>query len=253
MRAAIDIGGTFTDILLYDEETGALWAAKVSSIVQHPAQAFMSGLNLALASAERKLSDVNSIIHGTTIVTNTLLEGKTDSVGLLVTEGFRDLLEIGRQQRPSLYDLMADRRAPLVPRYRVREVEERIGADGHEVVPLNVETAREQIQALKLSGVESLAIVLLFSFKNQDNENKLGELALDFFSERSIFLSSQISPEFREFERASTTVVAAAVAPKVRSYLQEFGNTDDTRTAPRNRPAPRSAHQTCPEPSPLHS
>jgi N-methylhydantoinase A len=222
MRAAIDIGGTFTDVLLYDEETGALWATKVSSSVQHPAQAFMSGLNLVLTSAERKLSEVNSLIHGTTIVTNTLLEGKTASVGLLVTEGFRDLLEIGRQQRPSLYDLMADRRAPLVPRYLVREVQERVGTDGREVVPLNVETARDQIQALKSSGIESLAIVFLFSFKNPDNENRLREHAMEIFPERSIFLSSQISPEFREFERASTTVVAAAVAPKVRSYLQEI-------------------------------
>ena len=220
MRAAIDIGGTFTDVLLYDEETGALWAAKVPSSTQQPAQAFMSGLHLALASAESELSQVNALVHGTTIVTNTLLEGKTAPVGLLVTKGFRDLLEIGRQQRPVLYDLMVDRRPPLVPRHRVREVQERVGADGREVVPLNVEAARDQIRALKASGVESLAIVLLFSFLNPGNENKLGELAQDFFPERSIFLSSQISPEFREFERASTTVVAAAVAPKVLSYLQ---------------------------------
>ena len=220
MRAAIDIGGTFTDVLLYNEETGALWAAKVSSSAQQPEQAFMSGLNLALASAEGEISQINALVHGTTIVTNTLLEGKTASVGLLVTQGFRDLLEIGRQQRPLLYDLMADRRAPLVSRHMVREVHERVSADGREVVPLNVETARDQIQVLKSSGIESLAIVLLFSFKHPDNENKLRELALDFFSERSIFLSSQISPEFREFERASTTVVAAAVAPRVLSYLQ---------------------------------
>jgi N-methylhydantoinase A len=220
MRAAIDIGGTFTDVLLYDEETGALWASKVPSSAQQPAQAFMSGLHLALASAERELSQVNALVHGTTIVTNTLLEGKTAPVGLLVTKGFRDLLEIGRQQRPALYDLMADRRAPLVPHHRVREVQERVGADGSEVVPLNVEAARDQIRALKASGVESLAIVLLFSFLNPDNENKVGELAQDFFPEGSIFLSSQISPEFREYERASTTGVAAAVAPKVLSYLQ---------------------------------
>ncbi|MEA3439809.1 MAG: hydantoinase/oxoprolinase family protein [Chloroflexota bacterium] len=220
MRAAIDIGGTFTDVLLYDEETGALWTAKVPSSTQQPAHAFMLGLHLALDSAESELSNVNALVHGTTIVTNTLLEGKTASVGLLVTKGFRDLLEIGRQQRPQLYDLMADRRAPLVPRHRVREAQERVGADGREVVPLAVETARDQIRALEALGVESLAIVLLFSFLNPDNENKLGELAQEFFPERSIFLSCQISPEFREFERASTTVVAAAVAPKVLSYLQ---------------------------------
>lgn len=220
MRAAIDIGGTFTDVLLYDDDTGVLWAAKVSSSPQQPAQAFISGLHLALASANSELSQVSTLVHGTTIVTNTLLEGKTAPVGLLVTKGFRDLLEIGRQQRPKLYDLMADRRTPLVPRHRVREVQERVGADGREVVPLNLETAKDKIQALKELGAESLAIVLLFSFFNPDNENKLGELAQEYFPESSIFLSSQISPEFREFERASTTVVAAAVAPKVLSYLQ---------------------------------
>ena len=227
MRAAIDIGGTFTDVLMYDEESGDLWAAKVPSSTQLPAQAFMSGLHLALASAKSELSQVSALVHGTTIVTNTLLEGKAAPVGLLVTKGFRDLLEIGRQQRPVLYNLMADRRAPLVPRHRVREVQERVGADGRDVIPLNVEIARDQIRALKESGVESLAIVLLFSFFNPENENKIGELAQEFFPEHSIFLSNQISPEFREFERASTTVIAAAVAPKVLSYLQAIrGNLD---------------------------
>jgi N-methylhydantoinase A len=220
MRAAIDIGGTFTDVILYSEKTGALWTVKVPSSTEQPAQAFISGLKLALAAAKTGFSEVNALVHGTTIVTNTLLEQKTASVGLLVTEGFRDLLEIGRQQRPLLYDLMADRRSPLVPRYLVQEVQERVGADGQELVPLNLETARYQIQSLHTLGVESLAIVLLFSFLHPEHENKLAKLALEFFPERSIFLSSHISAEFREFERASTTVVAAAVAPTVLSYLQ---------------------------------
>jgi N-methylhydantoinase A len=219
MRAAIDIGGTFTDVLLYDEETGALTAAKVPSSTQQPARAFVSGLRQALASTGKEVTQVTALVHGTTIVTNTLLEGKTAPVGLLVTQGIRDLLEIGRQQRPALYDLMADRQAPLVPRHRVREVQERVSADGRVMIPLNVKIVRDQIRALKEAGSESLAIVLLFSFLNPNHENKLGKIAQDYFPERSVFLSSQISPEFREFERTSTTVVAAAVAPKVLSYL----------------------------------
>ena len=229
MRAAIDIGGTFTDVLLYDEQSGALWAAKVPSSPMQPAKAFMAGLDLALVAAGSSFSQVDALVHGTTLVTNTLLEGKTAPVGLLVTEGFRDLLEIGRQQRPRLYDLMADRRPPLVPRHRVREVHERIGADGQVVVALDVEAARHQIQALKAAGVESLAIVLLFSFLYPDHENMLGKLARLYFPEGSIFLSSQVSPEFREFERASTTAVAAAVAPQVLSYLQAIGEQLDSR------------------------
>ena len=220
MRAAIDVGGTFTDVLLFDDEKNVLWAAKVPSNTQQPAHAFISGLHMALASAGKTLANVDILVHGTTLVTNTLLERKTAPVGLLVTKGFRDLLEIGRQQRPSLYDLMADRRSPLVPRYRIREVEERVDAEGREVVPLNLETAENMIRDIKALGTESLAIVLLFSFLRPDNENKLGEIAQKFFPENTVFLSSQVSPEFREFERASTTIVAAAVAPKVLSYLQ---------------------------------
>jgi N-methylhydantoinase A len=124
---------------------------------------------------------------------------------------------------------MADRKTPLVPRQRVREIQERVGADGQDVVSLNVETARDQIRILKELGAESLAIVLLFSFFAPDNENRLGELAQEYFPERSIFLSSQISPEFREFERASTTVVAAAVAPKVLSYLRAIRGSLDAK------------------------
>ncbi len=220
MRAAIDIGGTFTDVLLLDEKTGALRATKVPSSTQQPAEAFMSGLKTALASVMRDISQVNTLVHGTTIVTNTLLAGNTAPVGLLITKGFKDLLEIARQQRPQLYNMMADRRTPLVPRNCVREIQERIGADGREVLPMHVESARAQFQILKASGVATIAIVLLFSFLNPDNENTLGKFAQELFPEDSIFLSSQISPEFREFERASTTVVAAAVAPKVRSYLK---------------------------------
>ena len=220
MRASIDIGGTFTDVLLYQEDTDTLWAAKVPSHPQYPEQAFISGLNQVLASARCEINQIYTLVHGTTVVTNTLLEGKTAPVGLLVTEGFRDLLEIGRQQRPLLYDLSADRPAPLVPRHRVREIQERVGAHGEVVVPLEEQAARDQILSLKESGIESLAVVLLFSFLNPDNENRLRELAQEFFSEDSIFLSSQISSEFREYERASTTVVAASVAPQVSSYLQ---------------------------------
>jgi N-methylhydantoinase A len=220
MRAAIDTGGTFTDVILYSEETGELWTVKVPSSTKKPEQAFIKGLTTALSAAGTTFPEVNILVHGTTVVTNTLLQQKTAKAGLLVTEGFSDVLEIARQQRPFLYDLMADRRIPLVPRHLVREIEERVGADGQELIPLNPEKAKYQIQSLHKQGVESLAIVLLFSFLKPENENKLAELAREFFPEHSVFISSYISAEFREFERTSTTVVAASVAPGVRSYLQ---------------------------------
>jgi len=220
MRVAIDVGGTFTDVLLYDEHDGALRSAKVPSDPWHPADPFMEGLGRVLKAARADLEQVSGLVHGTTIVTNALLEGKTAKVGLLVTEGFRDLLEIGRQQRPELYDLMKDRRPPLVPRDRVREIRERIGADGRVVVPLDEEGVGVQIKTLGEAGIESLAVVLLFSFRNPDHEARLGDLVCQLLPGTFVFLSSQVLPEFREFERASTTVIAAAVAPKVVSYLQ---------------------------------
>lgn len=220
MRGAIDVGGTFTDVLLYDEHSGTLWSAKVPSDPWHPAGPFIAGLSRAIEAAKADLEQVNGLVHGTTVATNALLEGKAARVGLLVTEGFRDLLEIGRQQRPNLYDLMEDRRPPLVPRNRAREVRERIGADGHVVTPLDEERAREQISILGQAGIESLAVALLFSFRNSDHEERLKELARQLLPETFVFLSSQVLPEFREYERASTTVIAAAVAPRVVSYLQ---------------------------------
>ena len=229
MRAAIDTGGTFTDIILYSEETGELFTVKVPSSNKRPEEAFIKGLTTAL-SAAGTYPEVNMLVHGTTVVTNTLLQQKTAKVGLLVTEGFRDILEIARQQRPFLYNLMADRRTPLVPRHLIMEIEERVGSDGQELTPFNPEKAKDQIRILHNQGVESLAIVLLFSFSHPENENKLAELASEFFPEHSVFISSYISAEFREFERTSTTVVAAAVAPGVKSYLQGIGKKLDSHS-----------------------
>ncbi len=220
MRAAIDTGGTFTDVILYSEDTGKLWTVKVPSSTKKPEQAFINGLTTAVSAADTTFQELNILVHGTTVVTNTLLQQKTAKVGLLVTEGFRDVLEIARQQRPFLYDLMADRRTPLVPRHLVREIEERVGSKGKILIQLNTEKAKDKIQSLYKQGIESLAIVLLFSFSRPENENKLAEMSGELFPERSVFLSSYISAEFREYERTSTTVVAAAVAPGVKSYLQ---------------------------------
>lgn len=220
MRIAIDVGGTFTDVLLYEETTGELLSAKVSSDPWNPAGPFMAGLERVLKAARAGLGQVDQIVHGTTVVTNALLEGKTAKVGLLVTRGFRDLLEIGRQQRPALYDLMRDRRAPLVPRDQVLEVPERVGPDGDVLTPLDESAVQQVIRAFAQMDVEALAISLLFSFRNPVHERRLGEMARALLPRAFVFLSSDVLPEFREYERTSTTVVAAAVAPKVVTYLE---------------------------------
>lgn len=220
MSIAVDTGGTFTDVIFYDEQDSVFWSAKVSSNPSHPEIPFINGLNKVLERAQRSLTSRDDLIHGTTIVTNALLEGKTAKVGLLVTEGFRDLLEIGRQHRPDLYDLTVDRKPSLVSRECVREVRERMTAEKQILQSLDTANAENQIRVLKKKNIEVLAVALLFSFLNPKHEKKIEKLAQREFPKKYIFCSSQISPEFREYERASTTAISAAVAPRVIEYLQ---------------------------------
>ncbi|MFU8772920.1 MAG: hydantoinase/oxoprolinase family protein, partial [Anaerolineales bacterium] len=222
VRVSIDIGGTFTDVILFDDESGLLWSNKVSSDPKDPADPFIHGLKKTLKTAKTDISQVDHLIHGTTVVTNALFEGKIAKVGLLVTDGFGDILEIGRQKRPDLYNLSAHKLPPIVPRSRVREVIERVAANGEVLIPLDEVDARSKLLELADAGIETLAIVLLFSFKNIDHELKLTELASTLFPDVPIFPSHQILAEFREYERTSTTVIAAAVAPRVISYMHSI-------------------------------
>ncbi len=219
MSVAIDIGGTFTDIIFCEKNRGVFWSAKIPSNPNNPEIPFIDGLTRVLQLARKDISEVDVLIHGTTIVTNALLEGNLARVGLLVTQGFRDLLEIGRQQRPSLYDLTKDRMPPLIHRDCVKEIKERISSNKKIILPLDKKQAVTQIKTLKKQNLDVLAIALLFSFYNPKHEKILKKLAHKLFDKRFIFLSSQVSPEFREFERTSTTVIAAAVAPRVVNYL----------------------------------
>jgi N-methylhydantoinase A len=222
VRLAIDIGGTFTDALLYDDQSGHLWGAKVNSTPEEPERAFFNCVDIVLEKAELEIKELKSITHGTTVVTNALLEGKAAKTGLLVTQGFRDLLEIGRQVRPELYDLTRDRLPSLVSRQHILEMQERVDAKGQVLIPLNEAQAAALIKSLAQEGIESLGIALLFSFLAPGHEERLRRLAREHLPEDFIFLSSQVSPEFREYERASTTVVAAAVAPSIVTYLNSI-------------------------------
>ncbi len=220
IRAAVDIGGTFTDTILYDEDNGKFWKSKVRSSPQTPEEPFINGLLKTLETAKKDVSDIKVIVHGTTIVTNSLLEGKTAKVGLVVTKGFKDILEIGRQQRPDLYDLMKDRKKPLVPRYLIKEVEERITAQKKVLTPLNKDEAEKTLKELDDEEIKALAVVLVFSFHKPEHEIEVKKTAQKIWKKKPVYLSSEVSPEFREYERASTTVIAASVAPKVIQYLR---------------------------------
>lgn len=223
MNIAVDIGGTFTDIFLFSPETNDLISIKISSDPKDPSRPFWKGMQRAFKEMGEKRKKVQRVVHATTVVTNALLEGRSAGVGLMVTEGFEDILEIGRQVRPDLYDLSSDRLPPLVPRDRVAAIEERMTAGGTALKTPGREHILKAARKLKRKGAQTLAVVFLFSFLNPGNEEKVLKSAGKVFGRNNVFLSSRISPEIREYERASTTVIAAAVAPVVAGYLDKIG------------------------------
>ena len=224
MRIGIDVGGTFTDIVLIDDVTGQIHYTKVLTTHDDLAKGVISGIDKILGVVGTAFGQVDYMVHGTTIGTNALIELKGARTGLLTTQGMRDVLEIGRIERPAagLYDIFVDTPIPLVPRYLRLDVKERVGADGQVVVPLDEQSAREAVRFLKKQEVESIAIAFLFSFRNPSHEERVREICQEMFPEAAISISSEIAPEFREFERTSTTVINAYLAPVVERYLDNL-------------------------------
>jgi N-methylhydantoinase A len=221
MRLGIDVGGTFTDLALSDDETGKIYAAKTLTTPGDLAQGVLGGIDKVLALAGVGIEDVAYIAHGTTIGTNALIERKGAKVGLITTEGFRDVLEIARIERPDagLYDMTIDLPAPLVPRYLRLEVSERVGADGSVVRPLDPQSVVRAAERFKAAGVESIAVCLLFSFRNPAHEQTVREICQELYPGVPVSLSCEVAPEFREFERTSTVVMNAYLTPVTERYL----------------------------------
>jgi len=224
MRIGIDVGGTFTDIVLIDDATREVHYTKVLTTHDDLARGVIAGIDKMLEMVSATFDKVDYTVHGTTIGTNALIERKGARTGLITTQGMRDVLEIGRIERPAagLYDIFVDTPMPLVPRYLRLDVEERVGVDGEVVVPLDEESAREAVRFLKDQAVESIAISFLFSFRNPTHEERVRELCQSMFPEAAVSISSEIAPEFREFERTSTTVINAYLAPVVEYYLDNL-------------------------------
>ncbi|MFQ5861361.1 MAG: hydantoinase/oxoprolinase family protein, partial [Dehalococcoidia bacterium] len=215
---------TFTDVVLIDDRSGQIHYTKVLTTPRNPAEGVMNGIEKILTAMTSTMAGVDYIVHGTTIGTNALIERKGAKTGLITTEGFRDVLEIARIERPDagLYDMTVDLPDPLVPRYLRCEVRERVGADGQVVTPLDEESVRGAVSYLKDEGVESIAVCLLFSFLNPAHEQRVGEICRELYPEAYVSLSSQIAPEFREYERTSTTVINAYLQPIVVRYLDSL-------------------------------
>jgi N-methylhydantoinase A len=221
-RIGIDVGGTFTDFTLVDEDRGGVAFFKVPSTPHDPSEAIDHGIQGLMAEHGIAPSQIAHIGHGTTVATNLIIERKGAVCGLLTTKGFRDVLEIGRQVRPHLYDYNVIKPAPLVPRALRREVSERLSAKGAVQVPLDEDDVRAAARVLRGAGVEAVAICFLHSYRNPAHEQRARDIVREIMPEAYVSISSDVLPEFREYERLSTTALNATVGPRMERYLQRF-------------------------------
>jgi N-methylhydantoinase A len=214
--AGVDTGGTFTDIVLLQE--GKITVHKVLSTPDDPSRSIVGGLQ-----EQDALNDLRVLVHGSTVATNAVLERKGAVTGLITTAGFRDVLEIGRQTRPKLYDMRVQKTPPLVPRERRLEVVERLNERGEVLIPLDGSSVQAALEMLQEAGVEAVALSLLFSFANPEHEQR----AAEYIRAAGLYVSAscEVLPEFREYERTSTVVLNAYVGPLIDRYLARLERT----------------------------
>ncbi len=219
IRVGIDIGGTFTDIVFLAPD-GTVWTHKTLSTPSDYSQAIRDGVQALLRHTGLAADHIREVLHGTTVATNAILEGKGAKTGLITTKGFRDVLEIRRMRSNRLYDISWQKPQPLVPRAWRREVTERLDHRGDVLVPFDADEARQEIQYLIDAGVEAIAVCLLHSYANASHEERIGDILAQVAPSLSLSLSSRVLPEMKEYERTSTTVINAYVQPVVQRYLQ---------------------------------
>ncbi len=219
VRAGVDTGGTFTDLVAYDEETGELRMAKALSTAHDPSRAVFD----SFSRAGLETSQIDYFVHGTTVATNALIERRGAPVALLITEGFRDVLHMQRTVRPDHFDLHWVKPKPLVPRSRCVGIPERMLKDGTVLIPLDEDRVRESVAALRDAGeVGAIAVSYLFSFMNPEHERRTAEIVQEVWPDARISLSSDVLPRWREYERTSTTVIDAYLKPFMRDYMRNL-------------------------------
>ncbi len=224
-RLGVDVGGTFTDLALYDADSRRLEFAKTPSTPENQAVGVAEGIGELARRYGVSAEQVEFFIHGTTVATNTLLERKGASMALVVTAGFRDVLQIGRQERPSLYDWRIRRPEPLAPRRLRFEVTERVLYTGEVMTPLTGAEIDRVAANLAGAGVDAIAVCLLHSYANPEHERALGEALRRSLPGVTVALSHEVLPEFKEYERMSTTAINAYVAPVMERYLRRLERT----------------------------
>jgi len=214
----IDVGGTFTDFIIYDVKSKEINISKIPTSSPDPCISIIEGIKSSVGD----LKGIGDIRHGTTIGVNAVIERKGSSIALITTKGFRDILEIGRQKRPELYNLRTIKKDPLIPRNLRLAVEERIGADGVIITRLDYSEIKRAAEKLKQKDIKSIAVLFLHSYINNIHERKVAEILKKEMPNAFLSLSSEVLPEFREYERLSTTVLNAYLGLKLTSYLKKL-------------------------------
>jgi N-methylhydantoinase A len=223
-RVTVDTGGTFSDFVHLNEQSGEISIAKIPSTPDDPSRAILAGIEALLARVTGA-DEIGYFCHGTTVGTNALLEGKGVRTGLLVTEGFRGIYPVGEQARPygtAIFDVMYDKPPPLVPARRTGEVKERIDFRGDVLRPLDEAALRDTVRELKAQNIESIAVCLLFSFLHPGHEARVRDIVLEEIPGCSVSLSCEVLPQIREYYRLSTTVINAYLQPILARYIAQL-------------------------------
>ena len=219
-QIGFDIGGTFTDFALIDPLDGLLRIFKSLTTPDDPARGALNGMADFLKQEQLSFSDLSRIVHATTLVANALIERKGAKVGLLTTQGFRDIIEIRTEQRYDIFDLFLRYPPPLAPRVWRQGISERVDRDGNLLREVEADEILAALKRFREDGVEAVAVCYLHAFRNPANEQKTLEIIRDAWPEVAVSLSSVVAPEIREYERASTTVANAYVQPLMSRYLK---------------------------------
>ena len=223
-RIGVDSGGTFTDVCLFDDDSGRVEVWKVASTPDDPSRGIAEGMAEGTQHVGVTPAAISYFGHGTTVATNALIQHRGVKTGLITTEGFRDLLEIGRQKRPDLYDMQADKPPVLVPRDLRLDVPERMRHDGSVETPLDEAAFRAAVHRLREAGVKAVAVCFLYGFVRTAHEETARRILAEEFPEAFACVSHQVAPEFREFERMSTAVVNAYLGPVMQGYIRRLGD-----------------------------
>ncbi|MEX2643387.1 MAG: hydantoinase/oxoprolinase family protein [Acetobacterales bacterium] len=225
VRIGVDVGGTFTDFVLYDEKNGRVQTGKRLTTPEDPSIAMLEGIERLLEETGIDAGALHSVVHGTTLVTNTVIEQKGAKVGLIATKGHRDGIEIGNEIRYDLFDLFLERPPILVPRHRRLEVAERMAPDGSVLMPLDEDAVRAAAnRQVEEFGSEAVAIAFMHSYRNPAHEQRARDIIAELYPDLPVTISGEVAPEIREFERTSTAVTNAYVQPLMRRYLDTLEN-----------------------------